>query len=83
MDINIQILLPVAILLTGFVQLLKGLGLDKRFAWIAAVLLGTIVGLGLDPSIEGVLSGFATGLMATGFYDGTKQGVGRIKTLIK
>jgi hypothetical protein len=49
-------------LIVGLVQMVKGLGLDARYAPVASVALG--VG-------GGILTGIAFGLSASGLYSGT------------
>jgi len=65
--------------------LLKGLGLDKRWAPLAAVLVGVVIALanqaaqvapGFSGWYQAVLAGLAAGLAAVGLYSGSKNTLG-------
>jgi hypothetical protein len=63
-------------LIVGLVQMVKGLGLDARYAPVASVALGVGGGVlmflsgGVTTLPEGILSGIAFGLSASGLYSG-------------
>ena len=65
-------------LIIALVELLKLFSQDKRFYAPAAVLLGTLLYLGVglyygaDP-VEAALKGLAAGLAAVGLYSGAKN----------
>lgn len=69
-------------LIIAVVALLKGLGLDKRWAPLAAVLAGVVIVVanqaarvvpGFGDWYQAVLAGLAAGLAAVGLYSGTKN----------
>ena len=67
------ILVPI---IMALVQVIRGLGLDVRFAPVAAIALGIVGAVGLDVfSFSTVLSGIVVGLTASGIYSGVKTTV--------
>lgn len=63
-------------LIMGVVELLKMLGLPKKFAALASAILGIVAGLMyVSPGdiAQGVLVGLSLGLAASGLYSGTKN----------
>ncbi|MGP9042088.1 hypothetical protein [Cytobacillus kochii] len=72
-------LLPILIaIVAGLVKM----GMSKKYAPVASVFLGIVVGIIYvaphDPK-EGILVGVALGLMAVGLHSGTKNAVETIK----
>jgi hypothetical protein len=68
-------------LIVGLVEVVKGLGLDRRWAPALAVGLGLTLSLGYRAALgvpagaewaQAVLSGLVMGLAATGLYSGTR-----------
>ncbi|NMA95114.1 MAG: hypothetical protein GX974_03650 [Clostridiales bacterium] len=60
----------------GVVELLKMLGLPKKFAALASVVLGAVIGIVyINPNdiLQGLLIGLSLGLSASGLYSGTKN----------
>lgn len=71
-------------LIVGLVELVKGLGLPKRFLPVISLLLGIAAGvfyLYPDDIKGGILVGIMLGLSASGLYSGTKNTIenGRYK----
>ena len=64
-------------LIIGLVQVFKGVGLPDRWAPVASLVFGVLAGVaigsqtGLAP-LEGVVTGIAFGLSASGLYSGTR-----------
>lgn len=72
-DIGIDDAALVAILMI-VVEILKGLGLNHRFAPLAALLLGMVAGyFFVSADSQGVLAGIVIGLTSVGLYSGTKN----------
>jgi len=78
---------PVAqvALIMAIAEIIKKIGLDKRFIPIVDVVLGLAIGIGvyivyfhMNP-VEGTLIGLALGLSACGLFSGTKNVVEKIK----
>jgi len=66
----------------SIVELLKGLGLPRKFSALTAVVVGIIIGIFyLEPhSIRmGILKGIVYGLTASGLYSGTKNTVQQVR----
>lgn len=73
MNMNETIIIPV---IMSLVELLKGLGLPKRFSALAAVITGAVFGLVfIDPycTRNGLFKGIVYGLTASGLYSSTKN----------
>jgi len=71
--------IPVVI---GIVEVLKKVGLKDKFAPIASIFLGIVLGIlyGAEGEIKkGVLQGIYFGLSASGLYSGTKNIVEEVK----
>ena len=63
-------------LIMGVVELIKMLGLPKKFAALASAILGIIVGIVyVSPGdvAQGILVGLSLGLAASGLYSGAKN----------
>ena len=70
---NGTIIIP---LIMAMVQLLKGLGMPKKFGALASLIIGAILGVFyIDGNgfKEGLLMGIIYGLSASGLYSGTKN----------
>lgn len=68
--------LPIIPLIVGVVELLKQLGLPQKWAALASVIMGILVGIFyIAPGdiLKGILEGLAIGLAAIGLYSGTKN----------
>lgn len=75
--------LPIIPLIVGVVELLKQLGLPKKWAALASAILGILVGIFyIAPGdlLKGILEGLALGLAATGLYSGTKNTIGAFRS---
>lgn len=73
MNINETVVVPIII---SIVQLVKGLGMPKKFSAIVAVVVGVLIGVFfIEPqSIRiGIFKGIVYGLTASGLYSGTKN----------
>lgn len=63
-------------LIVGITELLKMLGLPAKFAAVAAVVLGVVIGIiyvAPGDIAKGVLVGLSLGLAASGLYSGVKN----------
>lgn len=63
-------------LIVAFVEMLKQVGLPKKFSALVSTLLGAFVGviyISPDNIGRGIVIGLALGLAATGLYSGTKS----------
>jgi L-cystine uptake protein TcyP (sodium:dicarboxylate symporter family) len=73
MQFNESIIIPIII---SIVELIKGLGLPKKFSALFAVAIGVIIGIfylhPLDIKL-GIFEGTVYGLTAAGLYSGTKN----------
>lgn len=72
MMIDLTILVPVIV---AFVQGLKGIGLDSRYAFLVSIALG-VVGmyfLGDGTVVSRVFEGVVSGLSASGLYSGVTK----------
>lgn len=90
MDINellTYLLTPLAqvALIMAIAEIIKKLGLDKRYIPLVDVALGLLAGViiyivyfHMNP-VEGVLIGLALGLSACGLFSGTKNVIEKIK----
>ncbi len=70
-------LVPVIV---GGIEVLKHMGLPKRFCPLAAVLVGTLIGavyLSEGDLKKGILKGIYMGLTAVGMYSGTRNVIGK------
>ena len=73
MKINETVVIPI---IMAIVELIKGLGLPRKFSAIAAVITGALIGIFfIEPqSIRlGLFKGILYGLTASGLYSGTKN----------
>ncbi|MDD2480519.1 MAG: hypothetical protein WCY24_08640 [Lutispora sp.] len=77
---NEAIIIPV---IMAVIEILKGLGLPKRFGALAALLLGMVIGVFyLDyPQMKiRIFRGVIYGLSAAGLYSGTKNTIEEVRT---
>jgi len=67
--------IPAVALIMGIAELLKKVGFNVKFIPIVNVVLGLVVGVVLNQNdvIEGIFTGLAVGLSASGLYSGTKN----------
>ncbi len=73
MSLNETVVIPIIL---AIVQLVKGLGLPKKFSALVAVVVGALIGVFfMEPqSIQiGIFKGVVYGLTASGLYSGTKN----------
>jgi L-cystine uptake protein TcyP (sodium:dicarboxylate symporter family) len=73
MNMNETVVIPI---IMSIVEMLKGIGLPSKFSAIAAVLVGTIIGIFfVEPGClrDGIFKGIVYGLTASGLYSGTKN----------
>lgn len=80
MNMNETVIIPV---IMSLVELLKGLGLPKRFSALAAVIAGAVFGLVfIDPQCAriGLFKGIIYGLTASGLYSSTKNTYQQVKS---
>jgi len=78
MNISETLVVPIIVSLT---QLVKGLGLPKKFCALASVVIGVIIGVFfLEPQClqTGVFKGIVYGLSASGLYSGTKNTIEQV-----
>ena len=76
---NEAIIIPV---IMAVIEILKGLGLPKRFGALAALLLGMVIGaFYLDyPQIKvRIFQGVIYGLSAAGLYSGAKNTIEEVR----
>jgi len=80
MDFIIPLQLAMIPILIGVVEVIKKLGVPKRFVPLASIILG----IGISFIVPGVISMFVAviggaviGLSAVGLYSGTRATVGR------
>lgn len=79
MEFNETIIIPIII---SIVELVKGLGLPKKFSALSAVVIGILIGVFyvVPGNLKhGLFKGVIYGLMAAGLYSGTKNTVEEIK----
>lgn len=63
-------LLALTPVIAGTVQVLKTAGLPRRYAGVAALILGVLIAVALDgPTIVPILAGVVLGLAAQGLYE--------------
>ncbi|MYL22053.1 hypothetical protein GLW04_19445 [Halobacillus litoralis] len=63
-------------LVTAIVEMVKSLGMSKRYSMIVALLMGVVFGVFYIAPYDlkaGVIAGLVLGLSASGFYSGAKQ----------
>ena len=75
MNLNESIVIPILISAS---ELLKGLGLPKKLAALATVIMGILVGVFYLEPVDwrtGIFKGIVYGLTASGLYSGTKNTV--------
>lgn len=82
--VDLQLVAGVAAvpLIVGLVQLLKGLGLNARWAGLAAIGLGLVASFGYfffqdRAEFKAVVVGLAVGLAAAGLWSTTKNALGQ------
>lgn len=76
MDINVALVAVLAPIVMGIVQVAKSAGLASRWAGVAAIVIGAILGIsaGLyagEPYLSGI-AGLVAGLTAAGAYSGVR-----------
>ncbi|MFZ5352914.1 MAG: hypothetical protein ACOZCL_09345 [Bacillota bacterium] len=79
MELNETVIIPIII---AAVELMKGLGLPKKFSAIVSLFLGVLAGIlyfNNDDIKRGILNGIIFGLTASGLYSGTKNTVQYMK----
>ncbi|MDF2521296.1 MAG: hypothetical protein K0R84_1924 [Clostridia bacterium] len=79
MQLNETIIVPVII---AIVELIKGLGLPRKFSAIAAVILGIGIGIFYLHPMDikyGIFEGIVFGLTAAGLYSGTKNTIQQMR----
>ena len=79
MEFNETVVIPVII---SIVELVKGLGMPRKFSAVLAVIIGAIMGIFfVEPhNIRvGIFKGIVYGLTASGLYSGTKNTYQQIK----
>lgn len=60
--------------ITGLVELIKGVGFPKRFSPLLALLFGLAAGyFYVSPDAQGILQGIVMGLASVGLYSGPKN----------
>jgi L-cystine uptake protein TcyP (sodium:dicarboxylate symporter family) len=70
---NETVIIPIII---AIVEMIKGLGLPKKFSAVAAVIIGSLLGVFfVEPQCirTGLFKGIVYGLTASGLYSGTKN----------
>lgn len=80
MNINEAVIIPV---IMSIVELVKGLGMPKKFSALAAVVVGILMGVFfVEPNSirSGLLKGIVYGLTASGLYSGTKNTYEQVKS---
>lgn len=73
MNMNETIIIPI---IMSIVELVKGLGMPKKFSAAIAVIIGALIGVFFieTQSIKiGLFKGIVYGLTASGLYSGTKN----------
>lgn len=73
MNLNETVVIPI---IMSIVELLKGLGVPRKFSAVIAVIVGALIGVFfMEPqSIKiGIFKGIVYGLTASGLYSGTKN----------
>lgn len=81
--ISETIIIPVII---AFIELLKGLGLPKKFGALTALVLGVVIGVfyANQSDIKArILMGAVYGLSASGLYSGTKNTIEETRNRIR
>ncbi len=79
MEFNETIIVPIII---SIVELVKGIGLPKKFSALFGVVTGILIGVfyvAPGDLKQGLFKGAVYGLMAAGLYSGTKNTVEEIK----
>ena len=82
MNINEAVIIPV---IMSIVELVKGLGMPKKFSALIAVVVGALLGVFfIEPNSirAGLLKGIVYGLTASGLYSGTKNTYEQVKNNI-
>lgn len=73
MNMNETVIIPI---IMSIVELVKRLGMPKKFSAVIAVIIGALIGVFfIEPqSIKiGIFKGIVYGLTASGLYSGTKN----------
>lgn len=76
---NEAIIIPV---ITAIIEILKGLGLPKKFGAAASLILGILIGIFYlnHPQIKvRIFQGIIYGLSASGLYSGTKNAIEEVR----
>lgn len=79
MEFKETIIIPIII---SIVELIKGLGLPKKFSALSAVVIGVLIGVFYvvpGDLKHGLFKGIVYGLMAVGFYSGAKNTAEQLK----
>lgn len=79
MDINETVIIPI---IMSVVELVKGLGMPRKFSAVVAVITGALLGVFIvEPqSIRaGLFKGVVYGLTASGLYSGAKNTFEQVK----
>ena len=82
MNINEAVIIPV---IMSIVELIKGLGMPKKYSALAAVVVGVLMGIFfIEPGSirSGLFKGIVYGLTASGLYSGTKNTYEQVKNNI-
>lgn len=64
---------PAVAIIVGLVKVAKEVFLPTKYAPLASIGLGIVLGLTLYPSAQGAVTGIALGLVSCGIYDVVKQ----------
>ncbi|HCJ57127.1 holin [Lutispora sp.] len=76
---NEAIIIPV---IMAVIEILKGVGLPKRFGALAALILGIVIGIFFldQPQIKlKIFQGIIYGLSASGLYSGAKNAIEEVR----
>lgn len=62
-------------IIIGLVQVVKGLGLNQKYAPLASIILGAIIGgiQFMNEPVKGIILGITYGLSAVGLYSSSKN----------
>ncbi|KUO73607.1 MAG: hypothetical protein APF77_15420 [Clostridia bacterium BRH_c25] len=80
MNLNETVLIPI---IMSIVEMVKGLGLPRKFSALVAVVVGVLLGIFfVEPHClrVGILKGIVYGLTASGLYSGTKNTFEQMKS---
>ena len=79
MNMNETVIIPI---IMSIVELVKGLGMPRKFAAVVAVVAGALLGVFfVEPQCirTGLFKGIVYGLTASGLYSGTKNTFEQVK----